>query len=133
MEFLKFSPGKKIESIVYCVNKAMMISYFVMKNVLFLICAFALFTAGFASAAHAHAYKKGADQQVELSLDQQDNTDSNNTADPMCKLHCSCHPHFVSAGFDHAAFLNGKDAKFGLVAEAIVSSPVYGLKRPPRI
>ena len=105
---------------------------FPMKNVVFMLCALALFTAGFVSAAHAHIDTQGSDQQIELSADQDNNTD-NNAADPMCDMQCAHHFHLSSTGFNQTVFVGGKEVKSNFVTEAIVSSPIYGLKRPPRI
>ena len=101
-----------------------------MKNVLFLICAVALFSAGFISVAHAHVEKQNADQQIELSIDQ-DNMDSGSSSDPLCDVHC--HNHIAPTNFMQKA-LPKATSKFRLtLSEDIISSLIYGLKRPPRI
>ena len=102
-----------------------------MKNTVFLICVLALFVAGFASATHAHIGEKNASKQIELSADQ-DNTDNSNATDPMCDLHCAHHHHLVFSGMSHNFFSDGRTVQSGFDNDSILSSPVYGLKRPPR-
>ena len=101
-----------------------------MKNVLFLICALALFTAGFVSAAHAHVEKQSADQQIELSIDQ-DNTDSETPSDPLCDMHC--HNHMAPTNFTQKTLPKATNKLLSVLSENATSSLIYGLKRPPRI
>ncbi len=109
-----------------------MLFWMTMKNFLLLIFAISLFAAGFVSAAHAHMDTQGPGQQIELSAYQDNNTDNNNTADPLCDLHCG-HGHILSyTGQPQTAFPENGGPLFAALSETLVSSPVYGLKRPPR-
>ncbi len=101
-----------------------------MNNVLFFICALALFTAGLVSAAHAHVDVQSPDQQIELSIDHS-NT-GGDAADPLCDLHCG-HSHVTFTDHTKTNFLEGSPKLFGMLSQNSLSSPIYGLKRPPRI
>ncbi len=101
-----------------------------MKNVLFLICALALFSAGLVSAAHAHVEKQSPDQQIELSIDQ-DTADGANPSDPLCDIHC--HNHMTPANFTQKALPKVTGQRLSVLSENAVSSLIYGLKRPPRL
>ncbi len=101
-----------------------------MKNVLFLICALALFSASFVSAAHAHVEKQSADQKIELSIDQ-DNTDSGTPSDPLCDMHC--HNHMAPTNLTQKALPKVTGQRLSVLSENTISSPIYGLKRPPKL
>lgn len=102
-----------------------------MRKLLTILSVFALVVSVTASLAHAHVGGKNTSQQVELSADQ-DNTDNGNTADPLCDLHCGHHHHLVFSGLNQTVFPDGGATLFGITADHAVSSPIYGLKRPPR-
>ncbi len=101
-----------------------------MRNILFLICTVALFSAGFVSAAHAHVEKQGADQQIELSVDY---SDANNETliNPLCDMHC--HNHMVPTNFIQKSLPKAETERLFVLSDDAVSSLIYGLKRPPRL
>ncbi|MBL4885611.1 MAG: hypothetical protein JKY95_13900 [Planctomycetaceae bacterium] len=101
-----------------------------MKNILFLICALALFSASFVSAAHAHVEKQNADQQIELSADQ-DNTDNGTPSDPLCYMHC--HNHMAPTNITQKALPKATGERLSVFSENATSSLIYGLKRPPKL
>jgi hypothetical protein len=101
-----------------------------MKNILFVICAFALFSASLVSAAHAHVEKQSADQQIELSVDQ-DTTDNGTPSDPLCDMHC--HNHMAQANLTQKALPKVTGQRLSVFSENATSSLIYGLKRPPKL
>ncbi len=101
-----------------------------MKNVLFLICAIALFSASLVSAAHAHVEEHNANQQIELGIDL-DNTDSGMSSDPLCDMHC--HNHMSTTNFMQKDLPKVTDERLSMLSDNVAFSFIYGLKRPPRI
>lgn len=115
----------------YCACGSKVLSLLVMKNFVFLTCILALFVAGFASATHVHIDAKDTGQQVALSADQ-GKTDNGNAADPLCDMHCAHHHYLDFSGLNQTVFPDDGGMLFGIAADYAVSSPIYGLKRPPR-
>lgn len=101
-----------------------------MKNVLLLICAFALFATGFVSAAHADGDMQGSDQQIESSMDQDNMND--NAADPLNDQHCG-HGHIDFTDHAKTNLSDSKSKLFATLSEAPLPSLIFGLKRPPWI
>ncbi len=105
-----------------------------MKNILFILCALAVFSVGFSSVADAHVYSKSSDSQIELKADFDDTSD-NNSSDLTCDMNCHnhCHSHLVLNDIEQIEFSKASDELYITLSENILSSPLYGLKRPPRI
>ncbi len=105
-----------------------------MKSILFLICAFALFSAGFVSVAHAHVEQQNTDQQIELSIDQGnklDNKENKSHSDALCDMHC--HNHMAQENFTQKYLLKITSKRLFVLSDDVASSLVYGLKRPPKL
>ncbi len=104
-----------------------------MRNILFLICVLSFFSAGLASAACAHIYDSSSlslDQQVEININQ-DDSDNEGLSDPLCDMHC--HNHISSTGTSQDNTLNISSTFLTLASDDVVTSPIFGLKRPPKI
>ncbi len=102
-----------------------------MKNALFLICAIALFSANLVSVAHAHIEKQSIDQQIELSVDQNNHNDSIDSSDSLCDMHC--HNHIASADFVQNNLPKIASGTLTIFSEAPTYSLTFELKRPPKI
>jgi len=105
-----------------------------MKNILFSICAIALFVAGYVSAAHAHVEIQNPNQYMESNVDF-DNADDgltdNQSPHPMCGIHY--HSHISSVDFMNVSFVKAPGKQFVQLFQIARPSYIYGIKRPPRI
>ncbi len=102
-----------------------------MKNALFTIFALALFTAGFIPVAHAHLDKQDMNHQLELAIDQDNIDNYNDLSGSLCDMHC--HNHIAPVDFSKEPFPKITGRLLSVLSQSTVSSPVYELKRPPRI
>ena len=101
-----------------------------MKNILFLLCAIAFFSANIMSVAHAHIENENSPQQIELNISQDDNQDAA-SADILCDVHC--HNHMAAANFIQNDISIITDKLTSALTDGIAPTLLYGLKRPPRI
>ena len=105
-----------------------------MKNVMFILCALAVFSVGLLSATGAHAYDQVSDKQI-VQIADYDDTNDDNSFDLTCDMNCHnhCHNHLVINDIVQIEFSKASDTLFITLSENNLSSPFYGLKRPPRI
>ncbi len=100
-----------------------------MKNILFIICAFAFLSTSLISVAHAHVDNQNSNQQIELSIGI--DSDIHNDGDSLCDMHC--HSHIAPMDLTQGTLPRIESNAIAMRFEFTISPLPFELNRPPKI